>query len=156
MGYPPMHQIRGTHRFRIFETNQSMVGFCNPLPLVDRRNLDLRVLILEYAKQIACAAPNFVEPRPLQPLIPEKRIISAKETPAGVSAECPSQSSGAESGARGAQFQAQRLAAGIGGDSHKTTQAETDSDFVPIPACCDVTKQNYLVPPRGLEPLSSP
>lgn len=64
--------------------------------------------------------------------------------------------SGAESGARGAHFQAQRLAAGNGTDSHKKTQAETDINFMPIPACCDDTKQYYLVPPRGLEPLSSP
>lgn len=61
---------------------------------------------------------------------------------------------GAESGAPKAHFPAQRAAAGNGSDSHKTTQAENDTGFVPIPA----SRGDYLplcpAPPRGLEPRS--
>jgi hypothetical protein len=39
-------------------------------------------------------------------------------------------------------------------DGTKTTQAETDTRFVPIPACCGDNTKNNLIPPRGLEPLS--
>jgi len=62
--------------------------------------------------------------------------------------------SGAESGARGAHFQAQRLAAGNGSDTHKTTQAESDTTVMPLAACPGETTNYHLVPPRGLEPLS--
>ncbi len=61
---------------------------------------------------------------------------------------------GAKSGAQAAQNPAQQAAAGSGSDSHKTTQAETDNRFVPIPAC----RGDYLpfvqMPPVGLEPTT--
>lgn len=62
--------------------------------------------------------------------------------------------SGAESGAQGAHFPAQRIAAGNGKDKDKTTQAASDTKLMPLAAC----RGDYLplcpVPPRGLEPLS--
>lgn len=59
---------------------------------------------------------------------------------------------GSESGAREAHFQAQRLAAGNGADSHKTTQAESDTTFVPLPAGRGETTTYHLIPPAGVEP----
>jgi integrase len=61
---------------------------------------------------------------------------------------------GAKSGAPEAHFPAQRAAAGKSSEPHKTTQAETDTSCVPIPAC----RGDYLslrpVPPVGLEPTT--
>lgn len=61
---------------------------------------------------------------------------------------------GAKSGAQEARFRAQQVTAGNGTDAYKTTQAEIDTRFVPIPACRDGYLPLCPVPPRGLEPLS--
>jgi len=61
---------------------------------------------------------------------------------------------GAKSGALAAQNPAQQDTVRNSTDPHKTTQAETDTNFMPIPAC----RGNYLplcpVPPVGLEPTT--
>ncbi len=52
---------------------------------------------------------------------------------------------GSESGAREAHFRAQRLAAGNGADSLKTTQAENDTTFVPLSASRDENTTFHLI-----------
>src|SRR5262249_57784702 len=63
--------------------------------------------------------------------------------------------SGAKPGAPEAHFPAQQVAAGNGEDAKKTTQAESDTNLMPLSGC----RGDYLplcpVPPRGIEPLSS-
>src|SRR5262245_16789258 len=62
---------------------------------------------------------------------------------------------GAESGAQEAHFPAQRADAGNGEDANKTTQAESDTNLIPLSACRGEYLPLCSVPPRGLEPLSS-
>ena len=61
---------------------------------------------------------------------------------------------GAESGAPRAHFQAQRGAAGNGGESQDSSEVLTNCDSTPLLTCRNSLLRNDLVPPRGLEPLS--
>jgi len=62
---------------------------------------------------------------------------------------------GAESGALGAQNQAQQPAAGCGGEPQETTQAPDNQGLVLSGATCSDTALQGVVPPRGVEPLFS-
>jgi len=61
---------------------------------------------------------------------------------------------GAKSGAPGARFPAQRGAAENGKNKEETTQAASDTNLMPLAACCGDDLPLCPVPPRGLEPLS--